>query len=45
MDILIRKSDLPVREIASIVVVSSSILYRHLTPDGQRHIGTPLARS
>ena len=32
---LMRKGDLPVREIASIVGVSSSTLYRHLTPDGQ----------
>ena len=31
---LMRKGDLPVREIASIVGVSSSTLYRHLTPDG-----------
>ena len=31
---LMRKGDLPVREIASIVGVLSSTLYRHLTPDG-----------
>ena len=35
---LMRKGDLPVREIASIVGVSSSTLYRHLTPDGERRV-------
>lgn len=38
---LMREGSLPVREIARIVGVSSSTLYRHLTPDGERRGGTP----
>lgn len=38
---LMREGRLPVREIARIVGVSSSTLYRYLTPDGARRGGTP----
>ena len=39
--VLMREGNLPVREIASIVSVSSSTLYRHLTPDGEPRANTP----